>query len=276
VDPPRRGLSPEVRRRIAALEPDCLLYVSCFPESFARDASHLALLGSRLDAALPFDMIPQSDAVEVLGRFVPGAPPPPLILAEGETFLAVAKEPHEPVTSTDEGPSLTARVRRIDGAHGASPIGGLDDGVSGVCLFARTATGVEALERALAESQSHFTVLARGVTHARGRLAGSPPARYERREVVAGHSLLTIETQAADPGPACRTLAKLRHPIIGDQRHGDRRANVHFGHRHQLDRAFVHRHALALPPKLSGERIEAPLPPDLAHVLASLRDRRST
>jgi 23S rRNA (uracil1939-C5)-methyltransferase len=45
VDPPRRGLAPAVRVALGALEPRALVYVSCDPETLARDLDHLGRLG---------------------------------------------------------------------------------------------------------------------------------------------------------------------------------------------------------------------------------------
>ena len=278
VDPPRRGLAVEVRRAIAALRPAQLVYVSCFPETFARDASHLTLLGARLEAATPFDMIPLSDAVETLGRFAPAEPPLPQVLAEGDAFIAVSKEPHEATATARAGESsLLERVRRLPGAGNAVALGELEEGASGVCLFARGPEHAPALERALAASHGDFTLLAHGVTHAGGKLPRMPradtPVRYERREVIAGHSLLSAALREVDLGAVGRSLALLRHPILGDERYGDRRANLHFSHRHQLERPFLHRYALTLKLPSGTERIEAPLAPDLERTLASLRER---
>ncbi|HWP06691.1 MAG TPA: RsmD family RNA methyltransferase, partial [Polyangiaceae bacterium] len=123
VNPPRRGVTPEVRRLLAALAPAQVLYVSCAPETLARDAAHLALLGLALRRVTPFDMIPLSDAVEALAELEPAPPPPPRVLAEGPSFLVVEKEPHEPVTpEPGTHASLEARVRKLPRAERAIAI----------------------------------------------------------------------------------------------------------------------------------------------------------
>jgi hypothetical protein len=78
-------------------------------------------------------------------------------------------------------------------------------------------------------------------------------------------------TTAAD---VTRPLARLRHPVPGDER-GDQRANQYFSHRHQLERAFLHRLAFELELPGVPRRIECELAPDLAQVLESLRARDS-
>jgi 23S rRNA (uracil1939-C5)-methyltransferase len=247
VDPPRRGLAPEVRRRIAELEPAQLLYVSCDPETLARDAAHLALLGYGLDVATPFDMIPQTDAVETLARFVRRPAPAPSVLAEDAAFVAV----DEP-------------------AHGA-----LAGELSGVRVFAREPGAASAVERLLAVATAEYLVLVRGVMHPRGTLPLKLPngarCRYERRAVLAGHSLVLARALYGDATALARAFARLGHPVLGDSRHGDRRSNAHFSHRHALERSFLHRSALELELATGPRRVSAPLAPDLELVLARLR-----
>jgi 23S rRNA (uracil1939-C5)-methyltransferase len=66
VDPPRKGLSPAARRAIAALAPPRLVYVSCAPESLARDLVELAAHGYRAERARPFDLMPGTPHVETV------------------------------------------------------------------------------------------------------------------------------------------------------------------------------------------------------------------
>jgi 23S rRNA (uracil1939-C5)-methyltransferase len=278
VNPPRRGLAPDVREAIARLRPALLLYVSCEPATLARDASHLALLGLGLERATPYDMIPLSDAVEALARFVPATPPPPRVLFEDERFLFVEKAPHEAVLpGPGSASSLLARVRRLPGAAEAVTRDALEPGSSGLVAFARRPDTLDELLRALERGALEWLVLSRGVLRARGNLASKAgsgsPARYERREVSSGHSLIAVRTTPTSALDVTRALARLRHPVPGDERHGDRRANLHFSHRHQLERPFVHRRALELELPGVPPRIECELAPDLARVLESLRAR---
>jgi 23S rRNA (uracil1939-C5)-methyltransferase len=70
MNPPRKGCGPAVVRRLLALAPPRLLYLSCHPDSFARDAAELAAGGLALERVQPFDLLPQTDHVELLGAFV--------------------------------------------------------------------------------------------------------------------------------------------------------------------------------------------------------------
>jgi hypothetical protein len=78
----------------------------------------------------------------------------------------------------------------------------------------------------------------------------------------------------APPGAlleAGRAFAAFEHPVLGDSRHGERRANLHFGMRHGLDRSFWHRRSLELELEGTIRRLECDLAPDLNAVLRSLR-----
>ncbi len=73
VDPPRSGLSPELRAWILKSRPPLLSYVSCDPVTLARDAKELVAGGYRLDKLVLFDFYPQTGHVESLARFVSAA-----------------------------------------------------------------------------------------------------------------------------------------------------------------------------------------------------------
>lgn len=67
VNPPRQGLGADVRAALAAHPPPVLAYVSCGPSSLARDLAELAAAaGYRIDAVLPFDLMPGTGHVETL------------------------------------------------------------------------------------------------------------------------------------------------------------------------------------------------------------------
>ncbi|MEA2624271.1 MAG: rRNA (uracil1939-C5)-methyltransferase [Candidatus Binatota bacterium] len=68
VNPPRKGLDPAVVETLPHLAPRRILYVSCQPESLARDLERLATVGYTTIRVQPFDMLPQTDHVEVLAQ----------------------------------------------------------------------------------------------------------------------------------------------------------------------------------------------------------------
>ncbi|MBF0294336.1 MAG: 23S rRNA (uracil(1939)-C(5))-methyltransferase RlmD [Magnetococcales bacterium] len=65
LDPPRSGAA-EVCRQLADAGPRRLLYVSCDPATFARDADILVQGGYRLERVCPIDLFPQTRHVEIM------------------------------------------------------------------------------------------------------------------------------------------------------------------------------------------------------------------
>ncbi len=71
VDPPRKGLDPELTLYLAERPPQRLLYVSCGLDSFARDSAQLTSGGRlKLTELTAFNLFPFTDHVEILGQFV--------------------------------------------------------------------------------------------------------------------------------------------------------------------------------------------------------------
>ncbi len=64
VDPPRSGLMPQARKHIAALGAPRLVYVSCNPNTLARDLAELMADGHRLVSLQPVDMFPHTAHIE--------------------------------------------------------------------------------------------------------------------------------------------------------------------------------------------------------------------
>jgi 23S rRNA (uracil1939-C5)-methyltransferase len=285
VNPPRRGLSVEVRRAIAALGPRAIAYMSCEPATLARDLGHLRELGYFADALWPFDMIPHSAAVECLVIARRGPLPAPTVLFENAELIAVLKSGQEPVErESSVATSLLERVRQLPNAAAALPLAEqrLDLNSSGVCLFARGPAHLSALTQAFREGTQTFIALARGVSHKRGRIRRpvregnrtlTASTRYLREGVRGGHSLLTIWPDQAPPAQLRQLLAGVGHPILGDARYGDSASNTFFEHRHGLDRSFLHCSSVSLAFASGHLTVEAALPGDLQAVLASLAEQ---
>ena len=66
VDPPRIGLSQPVRRFLTDKKIKRLVYVSCDPATFARDAGFLSHSGYVLRRVQPVDLFPQTSHVELV------------------------------------------------------------------------------------------------------------------------------------------------------------------------------------------------------------------
>ena len=66
VDPPRKGLAPEVIASVAAMGPSRVVYVSCDPATLGRDVKIFAGLGYQAVRAAAVDMFPGTKHVETV------------------------------------------------------------------------------------------------------------------------------------------------------------------------------------------------------------------
>lgn len=66
MDPPRAGSTPEFLRGVCALAPTRVVYVSCNPQTQARDLIALRKGGYRLERLVPVDMFPHTKHVETV------------------------------------------------------------------------------------------------------------------------------------------------------------------------------------------------------------------
>lgn len=66
VDPPRKGLGPEVPAILAGMEPERIVYVSCDPATLARDVKRLGELGYQAVKAQAVDLFPRTAHVETV------------------------------------------------------------------------------------------------------------------------------------------------------------------------------------------------------------------
>jgi len=70
LNPPRKGCDEAVLRSVAELGPGRVIYVSCSPQTLARDLDMLAKLGYRTLKIQPVDMFPQTPHVEDVAMLV--------------------------------------------------------------------------------------------------------------------------------------------------------------------------------------------------------------
>ncbi len=280
ANPPRRGLSPAAREAVARLAPDLLLYVSCDPETLARDLDHLGRLGYAASTLAPLDMIPLTDEVETVTALRRTEPPVPHVVFEDDDILVVEKGAHEPVEAhPDYAGSVVARAQRLPGVSSLYPVLALDAGASGLCVLARTPEARDAWASALTTSgRLIYVVAAKGVTPSKGAItrdlrdAGQPwPARtrYRRLAVASGHSILRVIPDGGRLNQIRRHFAAIGHPVLGDERWGHAPTNRYFEEKHGLDRAFLHLVRIEVIHPKSGLRllVEAPLAGDLRATL---------
>jgi 23S rRNA (uracil1939-C5)-methyltransferase len=69
IDPPRMGMHPQALQRVLEINPKRLIYISCNPATFARDAKELVGAGYELRKIIPFDMFPHTMHIELVSRF---------------------------------------------------------------------------------------------------------------------------------------------------------------------------------------------------------------
>jgi 23S rRNA (uracil1939-C5)-methyltransferase len=245
ANPPRRGLSPEVRKRLAALSPRAIAYVSCDPDTLARDLSHLAELGYAADELHPVDMIPLTDQVETVAVLVPA-----------ERTKAV-------VAHADEDVRAVAKPAYIDAApEGDLPLAwSAPEDASGFTVWA--ASSIESVRQG-------WLVLARGLMAARGSVGKK--TSFERLAKLNGHSLIRVMVERSNVSDLRRDLARIGHHVVGDRRCGHEPTNRHFEERYLLDRPFLHCFELSFshPRTRQALTVRSAVPGDLETVLARL------
>ncbi len=283
LDPPRRGVPPLLRKVLADLKPRAIVYVSCGPESFARDLDHLRWLGYAPKEVTPFDLIPLTAEVECVALLMPALPPSLHVIYEDEQVAIIDKPAHIPTTpQTEHSASLVALARAQLRAPNLTAVHRLDAGTSGVCILAKETEHVHAWSQALAHGEKHYQALVRGITRDKGSikraLRDGPRSldartRFKRNEVIGGHSLITAMPDEGRTHQIRRHTASLSHPILGDSRYGDPKSNRYLEHKHGLDRPFLHCARITLIAPTTGSELvaEAGLPGDLSGVLARLR-----
>jgi len=284
VNPPRRGLRPGLRALLAQLAPRAVVYISCDPDSLARDLADFAQRGFHADSVQPFDMIPLSNGVESSVVLTPTAPASIRVLYEDDELLVVDKPPHLPTTpDAAHKSSLLAQLAREHQLPELRALHRLDVGTSGVCLFAKRGEAVYGLAERLAESEKHYLALVRGAVRAKGIVRAAlreqgrtreATSRYTRVARVGSHTLVRVRPEQGRTHQVRKHMAAIGHPVLGDERYGDEPSNRYFEHRHGLDRTFLHAARIVLPGRgaRAALELEAPLAQDLAAVLDSLRE----
>ena len=66
MDPPREGSTPDFLDSVARMAPKRVVYVSCNPETLARDLALLTKKGYKVERSTPVDMFPHTEHIEVV------------------------------------------------------------------------------------------------------------------------------------------------------------------------------------------------------------------
>lgn len=203
VNPARAGLHWRAVAWLAATQPERVLYMSCDPITLRRDLARLARVGLVATRAAALDMMPHTEHVEALVM---------LQRVELEPIVDLTPRQGAYAYGADVGPRAWS------------------DGVSGV-----TAQGQEA----------RWWAVVAGRAPRRGELpqrrGGTARIACERIYTDGKMSLLSIESSGLERDEELRErLRAWGHPVLGDPRFGDRRAN-HGASRHMmLDRMLLH------------------------------------
>jgi 23S rRNA (uracil1939-C5)-methyltransferase len=75
LNPPRKGCAPNVLAAVVRLAPRTIAYLSCDPDTLARDLAWLAANGYRAQEITPYDMLPHTPHVEALAILRPDPSP---------------------------------------------------------------------------------------------------------------------------------------------------------------------------------------------------------
>ena len=64
TDPPRAGCSKDFLKSLVTLSPKKIVYISCNPETLARDLLYLRRKGYKAEVIQPYDMFPYTSHIE--------------------------------------------------------------------------------------------------------------------------------------------------------------------------------------------------------------------
>ncbi|MBI4614478.1 MAG: 23S rRNA (uracil(1939)-C(5))-methyltransferase RlmD [Planctomycetes bacterium] len=233
LNPARRGSDPVTLAALAQFKPRSVVYVSCDPETLARDLDTLHWRGFSAQRIVPVDLFPQTWEVETVA-----------VLSAGE-------RPSFPAT---EG--LVPGGRAVDlPPWQSAPEGTAFEppaGASGVAVSGPEPDSVKAL------------ALVRGRTRPAQELRGGG---YRRVEEIAGHSLVRLEARPATLRHLLTSLARTGHPVLGDPRSGVATCRW-FRERAALVRPFLHIEEASGP---GWQVTSRGIPGDLAIALDRLR-----
>ncbi|MBX3189738.1 MAG: methyltransferase [Labilithrix sp.] len=281
VNPPRRGMSPVARELVARIDVATIAYVSCDPDTLARDLDHFSRLGFGCQTLRPLDMIPLTDEVETIAVLRRIGVPTPKVAYEDEEILVVEKGAHEPTSPQGEyASSLVQRARKLPDAADVVPVHRIDVGTSGLVMLAKKPELVPRWQQVLGAETARkiFVAGARGVTPSKGAITRDLredgkmyPARtrYRRLAVASGHSVLRVVPEQGRTHQVRRHLAAIGHPVLGDDRYGHAPTNRFFEEKNALDRTFLHCVRLEFDHPTKNQRliVEAAMPGDLRGVL---------
>ncbi|HOY06340.1 MAG TPA: pseudouridine synthase [Saprospiraceae bacterium] len=212
------------------------------------------------------------------------------ILYEDEHLVAINKPPGILVhrSRLSEDTVFVLQLLRDQIGQRLFPAHRLDRGTSGVLLFGKTAESASALGAQFMDKSLNkkYIALIRGHVPEQDTIdypladeesgKGFVPAitHYKRlREITrdmaiglryptARFSLVEIEPETGRRHQIRKHFAHLRHPVIGDPRHGDVKQNKYFREQFGITRLLLHAQQLTIRHPLSGESMTLDAAPD--------------
>lgn len=262
LDPPRRGASLSVLTTVGAARPSLIAYVSCDPETLARDLNVLTAHGYRIVHVEPIDIFPLTDHVETAVLLEKIESVPRIRVRHRDTYMHVSEKPfsfQKPLAEYAEYPCLI---------H--SP----PEGVTGMVVHMNSKP-----KKAI---ELQYLALVKGIPRKRGNL----PCRkktprhlrqtYQLLSVVGGYGLVRIFASSAARWDIPRQFWRIGHPVLGDEKFGDRRTNTFLIETCGLHRMWLHLHRVTIPnPDGGSVRLCMPLPPDLRFVMRRIKRLRN-
>lgn len=212
----------------------------------------------------------------------------PQILFEDEYLVAVSKPCRMLVHRTPMDFYETENLRRWLASElgvKVDPIHRLDKPTSGVILFAKSTEVLNHIRQQFLEHtvDKQYTALVRGFMPEEGVI--TKPLKAENSDVIkeaetafttthhievpiavsryqtSRYSLVNVVPKTGRYHQIRMHFAHLRHPIIGDSRHGDSKHNLMFRDQLDLPAMFLHAHTIAFEhPTGAKLRIHAPFP----------------
>lgn len=212
------------------------------------------------------------------------------ILYNDEHLIAINKPPgilvHRSRLSEDK--VFVLQLLRDQIGQRLFPAHRLDRGTSGVLLFGKTteaasALGLQFMDKSL---EKKYIALVRGFVPEKDTIdypladeesgKGLVPAitHYKRLQQVttdmaiglrystARFSLVEVEPETGRRHQIRKHFAHLRHPIIGDPRHGDVKHNKYFREQFGITRLLLHAEQLTIAHPFSGELLALKATPD--------------
>ena len=106
LDPPRSGCQPQALEKLAQLSPPRLAYVSCDPETLARDLKILCHANYTLTRIIPIDMFPQTHHTESVAilHYTPDHPEPVAVPPDHPDLVAALPDHPERVSALSDHP----------------------------------------------------------------------------------------------------------------------------------------------------------------------------